>query len=144
MNTNPLTTVGLMLTLAGLVGTFFNIQLSQWLRDLLALAQKAQLNRAGGNTDQQKAIVECRIELRKLVNKETYTVNGLVIAFVVFVLGDGLCMIASARSDPLYPNVQLALWVFLVLFVFLSLWLLYRGRAIAASVNEMLNPQPKV
>jgi hypothetical protein len=40
MNANPLATVGLMLTLAGLVGSFFNIQLSQWLRDLIALAQK--------------------------------------------------------------------------------------------------------
>ena len=43
MNANPLTTVGLMLTLASLVGSFFNIQLSQWLRDLLALAQKGKI-----------------------------------------------------------------------------------------------------
>jgi hypothetical protein len=58
MNANPLTTVGLMLTLAGLVGSFFNIQLSQWLRDLVALAQKVKLNKAQGNENQQKAIIE--------------------------------------------------------------------------------------
>lgn len=138
MNTNPLTTVGLMLTLAGLVGSFFNIQLSQWLRDLLALAQKAQLNKAGGNDTQQKALVECRIELEKLSNIETYVVNGLVILFVVFVLVNGLFMISSAQADPLYPNIQLALWVFLIFFVLLSLWLVQRGRSTVKEVEQML------
>lgn len=141
MNTNPLTTVGLMLTLAGLVGSFFNIQLSQWLRDLLALSQKALLNRAAGTPEQQKAIAECRIELKKLNNIETYTVNALVLAFVIFVLVNGLFMIASAKADPLYLNVQIALWVFLVFFVALSAWLWIRGRAIVASVQEMLAPR---
>ena len=142
MNTNPLTTVGLMLTLAGLVGSFFNIQLSQWLRDLMALDQKATLNKAEGTDTQQKAMVECRIEFKKLVNTETYVVNGLVILFVVFVLVNGLHMIASARNDPLYPNIQIALWVFLLLFLSLSVWLLHRGRKIAQSIELMLNPPP--
>lgn len=141
MTTNPLTTVGLMLTLASLVGSFFNIQLSQWLRDLLALAQKAQLNKAGGNDAQQKAIIECRIELRKLDNLETYVVNGVVFLFVVFVVGNALFMITSAKDDPLYPHIQVALWVFLALFVGLSVWLMWRGRATARAVAELLTPQ---
>lgn len=140
MNTNPLTTVGLMLTLASLVGSFFNIQLSQWLRDLLALESKAQLNKAQGNEPQQKAMVECRIELKKLNNPETYTVNLAVFAFVVFVLVNALMMITSVQSDPLYRNIQVALLVFLVLFIVLSLWQFYRGRAIAKDVEGMLNP----
>lgn len=139
MNANPLSTVGLMLTLAGLVGSFFNIQLSQWLRDLLALAQKAQLNKAGANEAQQKAIIECRIELERLFNVETYVVNGVVILFVIFILGDGLAMICAARTDPLYPNVRLALWVFLVLFVALSVWLSFRGTVIARRAAALLN-----
>jgi uncharacterized membrane protein len=138
MNANPLSTVGLMLTLAGLVGSFFNIQLSQWLRDLLALAQKAQLNKAGANEAQQRAIVECRIELERLFNTETYVVNGVVILFVIFVLCDGLAMIRAAQTDPLYPNVRLALWVFLGLFVGLSVWLSVRGTVIARRAAELL------
>ncbi|MGY3129332.1 hypothetical protein ACVWZM_000014 [Bradyrhizobium sp. USDA 4501] len=142
MNANPLATVGLMLTLAGLVGSFFNIQLSQWLRDLVALAQKVKLNKAQGNDNQQKAIVECKIELEKLANVQTYVINGLVLAFVVFVLIDGLAMIEAAASDPLYPNVHVALWVFLLFFIGVSLWLTCNGWFIAKGIRATLAQKP--
>jgi hypothetical protein len=143
MNANPLMTVGLMLTMAGLVGSFFNIQLSQWLRDLLALEQKAKLNKAGGNESQLRAIIECRIELKKLVNCETYVVTLVVLLFVVFVLADGLAMARMAQSDPVYPRVTLALWVFLGIFVGLSGWLVYRGTCVAKNAAQTLPPQKK-
>ena len=142
MIANPLTTVSLMLTLAGLVGSFFNIQLSQWLRDLLALEQKVKLNKAQGNETQQKAIVECRIELEKLANAPTYIVNGLVIAFVIFVLANGLLMIHGSQADPIYPNIQVALWVFLFFFISLSVWLMYCGCRVARFVKQTLRPKP--
>jgi hypothetical protein len=138
MSANPLTTVGLMLTLAGLVGTFFNIQLSQWLRDLVALEQKVKLNKAQGTETQQKAIVECRIEIEKLANPRSYLINFLVLLFVVFVLGNGLVMIRSASADPLYPHVHLALWIFLIFFVGVSLWLIYDGWRIAKDIRTTL------
>ncbi|MHC2627248.1 hypothetical protein ACVIW2_009335 [Bradyrhizobium huanghuaihaiense] len=142
MNANPLTTVGLMLTLAGLVGSFFNIQLSQWLRDLVALAQKVKLNKAQGNENQQKAIVECKIEIEKLANIQSYVINGLVLAFVVFVLVNGLVMIEAASADPLFPQVHVALWVFLVFFIGVSLWLTFDGWRIAKGIREALAPKP--
>jgi hypothetical protein len=142
MNANPLTTVGLMLTLAGLVGSFFNIQLSQWLRDLVALAQKVKLNKAQGNENQQKAIVECKIEIEKLANIQSYVINGLVLAFVVFVLVNGLVMIQSASVDPLFPHVHVALWVFLVFFIGISLWLTCDGWCIAKGIRKELAPKP--
>jgi hypothetical protein len=141
MNANPLSTVGLMLTLAGLVGSFFNIQLSQWLRDLVALAQKVRLNKAQGNESQQKAIVECKVEIEKLVNPQTYVVNLLVLAFVVFVLVNGLLMIRSASADPLYPHVTVALWVFLFFFVGVSGWLIGYGWQIGNEIKAQLAPK---
>jgi hypothetical protein len=143
-NANPLTTVSLMLTLAGLVGTFFNIQLSQWLRDLLALEQKAELNRPQGNDAQQRAIVECQVELRRLVSTQTYAVTAVVVAFVVFVLVDALFMATWGQSDPIYPYVNTALCVFLVLFVVGSAWLTYQGWSTAkrAKVNFVPPAQP--
>ena len=141
MTTNPLTTVGLMLTLAGLVGSFFNIQLSQWLRDLIALTQKVKLNKAQGTESQQKAIVECRIEIEKLANSQSYVINVLVLLFVVFVLANGLFMIRSADSDPLYFYVNLALWVFLIFFVCVSLWQIYDGWRIAKTIRDVLVPK---
>jgi len=138
MSANPISTVGLMLTLAGLVGSFFNIQLSQWLRDLMALEQKISLNRLEGNESQQRAIVECRIELKKLASPSTNVLNVLIVAFVVFVLADGLFMICQAQDDPLYPNVEIALWVFLVFFVVVSGWLIYAGSQTAKRARNTL------
>lgn len=138
MTTNPLSTVGLMLTLAGLVGSFFNIQLSQWLRDLQALLQKVELNEAHGTDPQKRAIVECRIEHRKLTSPETTTVNICVALFVVFVLGNGLIMIQRAQSDPLFIHVSVALWTFLAFFITGSSWLLLRGRAITGEIEAKL------
>jgi hypothetical protein len=139
MATNPLTTVSLMLTLAGLVGSFFNIQLSQWLRDLVALEQKVRLNKAEGTDPQRRAIVECRIESHKLTDLSTTIVNLLVLAFVIFVLVDGLAMIGTAESDPLYGYVSLALWVFLAFFVGMSTWLLVSGWRTALRVTKGLS-----
>src|SRR5262245_39775461 len=141
MSTNPLTTVGLMLTLAGLVGSFFNIQLSQWLRDLIALTQKVKLNKAQGTESQQKAIVECKIEFEKLANGQSYVINVLVLLFVVFMLANGLFMIRSADADPLYFYVNLALWVFLIFFVCVSLWQIYDGWRIANKIRDILVPK---
>jgi hypothetical protein len=130
MTTNPLTTVGLMLTLASIVGSFFYIHLSQWHRDLMALRQNTKLNRLSGD--------ECRVEYTKLATWHTYVVNFMVIAFVVFVLLDGLAMIENAKTDPLYVYVWLAFIVFLIHFLFLSLGLTLFGYQNAQEIRNML------
>lgn len=127
MQASPLTTVGLVLTLASLTGTFFYIHLSQWLRDILALRQKAELNKRQGDEAQKRAIVECRIEYRRLNSWHTYVINLTVIAFVLFVIVTGLLMVRLAATDPLQPYIATALWVFLVMFVSLSCGLLVLG-----------------
>ncbi|MGK9231700.1 hypothetical protein KXS07_08730 [Inquilinus limosus] len=143
---NPLSLLSPLLTLAGLVGSFFYIQLSQWLRDLLALRQKIELNRFAGDEAQKRAIVECRIEYRRLATWHTTAVNLSVIGFVLFVLVLGLLMIREAASDPMHGYMATALWVFLVLFVGLASGLLWLGRRKAKEIGEILDaiaPQPK-
>lgn len=137
---SPLITVGLMLTMAGLVGSFFNIQLSQWLRDLMALDQKVTLSMLGSTEEKRKTLVECKIELKRLFNFETYVVNSLVVAFVVFVLVNGLLILPEARSDPAHVNVVVAFWTFLILFTGLSVWLMVRGSVLARSIQRTLYP----
>ena len=136
--TNPLSIVGLLLTLASLLGTFFYLHLSQWLRDVLALRQKTELNILQGESSQQRAIVECRVELRRLASWHTYVVNLLVIAFVIFILVLGLDMIKSASSDPLYGEVRLAMFVFLGLFITLSIALMWLGQWNARNIKNQL------
>ena len=135
MTASPLSTVGLMLTLASLLGSFFYIHLSQWLRDLLALRQKTELNRLQGNEVQKRAIVECRVEYRRLASWHTYAVNLVVIGFVHFVLADGLLMLSQASADPLYAYVLSAFVAFLVTFGVLSFGLLWLGHANARQIR---------
>ena len=140
MTSSPLSLVGLMLTLAGLVGSFFYIQLSNWLRDLLALRQKVELNKAVGDENQKKAIVECRVEYRKLATWHTYAVNASVIAFVTYVLVNGLSMIRFAGQDPMQPFIWWALVVFLILFLALSLGpLMLLGHQNAQATKTLLD-----
>ena len=136
--TNPLSLLSPLLTLAGLVGSFFYIQLSQWLRDLLALRQKIELNRFAGDEAQKRAIVECRIEYRRLATWHTYAVNLSVIGFVLFILVLGLLMIRSAAADPMYDYLATALWVFLVLFVGLASGLFWLGHRKAQEIGAIL------
>jgi len=127
-----------MLTLAGLLGSFFYLQLSQWLRDILALRQKAKLNEAGGDESQLRALVECRVELERLSTWHSYAVNLVVIAFVIFVLFLGLHMIEGVSTDPMYGYVHLAIVVFLVVFVVLSGGLMALGYSNAREVKKSL------
>jgi hypothetical protein len=135
---NPLSTVGLVLTLASLLGSFFYLQLSQWLRDMLALRQKTELNRLQGTEQEKRAIVECRVEFQRLSNWHSYTVNIVVISFVIFMLVLGLDMIRSAKEDPLYWHIHLAMVVFLIMFSILSAALLLIGSWNARKVRGLL------
>lgn len=139
--TNPLSLLSPLLTLAGLVGSFFYIQLSQWLRDLVALRQKVELNRFAGDEAQKRAIIECRIEYRRLATWHTYAVNLSVIAFVLFILVLGLLMIRSAAADPMYDYLAIALWVFLAVFVGLASVLFWLGHRNAVAIGAILEPK---
>ena len=136
---SPLSVVGLMLTLAGLLGSFFYIQLSDWLRSILALDQKIQLNRRQGEDNQKRAIVECRVEFRRLAGWHNYLVNFFVIFFVLYVMWLSFGMISLAAGDPLYPYVRKALIVFVCVFTLLSGILLAVGVSRAWSIKRILD-----
>jgi hypothetical protein len=140
---DPLSSIGFLLTLAGLIGSFFYLQLSQWLRDLLALERKAELNRPGATEAQLQALVECKAEFRGLSAWHTHVVNLAVIAFVVFVLALGLGIIAEAPPGPVYRTITLAYDVFLGLFLVLGLGLLALGALTVQRVDACLYPKPR-
>jgi amino acid transporter len=122
-NVNPLTMVGLILTLASLLGTFFYVQLSQWLRDVMALSTKIEMAELGNQEGDKKALRECRIEQTRLSSWHTYLVNFVVIGFVVFILRVGFRLIDMAPNDPVHDTIHCAFtvfeWIFLILSVLL-------------------------
>ncbi|SIT77242.1 hypothetical protein [Microbacterium sp. RU33B] len=136
---NPLSIVGLLLTLASIIGTFFYLQLSQWLRDLLALDQKVLLSRDLSTPDQQDRVqFESRVELKRLDNVPTTIVNGTVIAFVVFVWVLSIAMIQSASADPSFGFVLAGLIGFISVFGALVWVLLTQGLACVRRLRAAL------
>lgn len=119
-NVNPLSMVGLLLTLAGLIGSFFYIQLSQWLRDVIALNKKIELSGLGNEDTDKKGARECHVEHKRLAGWHSFAVNLIVIWFVWFTLQMALDMVDHARFDPLFGPVQYALVVFRRVFLVLS------------------------
>lgn len=124
---NPLSIVGLLLTLASIIGTFFYLQLTQWVRDLLALEQKLELTRTMSEDDQGKYRIEARIEKRRLDNTATFIVDGTVIGFVAFVIIVAFAMIAPAAGDPSYPFVLWGLIGFALVFCALTAFILVQA-----------------
>ncbi len=70
MTPQSIATIATFLTLTSLLGTFFQVQLATWLRDLMTLKSKYELN-AGDNptADEIKALRECAYTLSGLYNK---------------------------------------------------------------------------
>ena len=135
---NPLTLVGLLLTLASLIGSFFYIQLSQWLRDIQAVAAQIEFQAHGDNTEKDNALREAKIEHRKLASKQILITNLSVIAFVVFLIVTGWELIQAARWDPSHPLILRAFLVFGAIFVVMSLGLLIFGlRQLSANAESL-------
>ena len=122
----------LNMSLGRVLAEEFQPDVLKWLR------QKVELNRLQGTEAERRAIVECRVELRRLSSWHSYVVNIVVVAFVVFVLVLGLDMIAAAEADPLYRHIHLAMVVFLILFATLSSGLMLLAGFNAFKVKHLL------
>jgi polyferredoxin len=133
---SALAVVSVLLTLASLLGSFFYIHLSQWLREILALKQKFDLSDDPSSNSGKRQRYECKVELKKLNSWPNYVVNIVVITFVMFVMGLALNMIKLAAADPLYDYVNLALWIFSGTFFVLVALLLGTGIVTARSLAK--------
>jgi len=68
-STEALSVIGFFLTLVSLLGSFFYIHLSDWLREVVALEAKWDVNKIG--TDRDDAQIECRYEAEKAASWAT-------------------------------------------------------------------------
>lgn len=84
-STDALSVIGFFLTLVGLLGSFFYIHLSDWLREVLALEIKWRINSVGDEPDQRAARRECRYEVEQAANWTTLLTSLVVSIFVVFI-----------------------------------------------------------
>src|SRR5262245_40787406 len=124
IQTTPLTssdvtaTIGFMLTLVGLIGTFFYVHLSNWLRELLELRSKYELNKVGDTEPRKQGRLECRFQLRRLLNHVTLLVSIVISVFILVVVYLARQLMEATQPEPaVVPYYRTAAKVFLAIFL---------------------------
>jgi hypothetical protein len=123
---DALQVIGFFLTLVGLLGSFFYIHLSDWLRDVMALATKWRFYKDAD--DRWDAKLECRYEIEQVANWTTLITSLFVSAFVFFIFYLGLQLwLAQPSKDVAWTYVAWAGCSFLTIYVVMTGYLLSRG-----------------
>ncbi len=129
------TVVGLYLALVGLLGSFFWVSLSSWVRDLVSLKARAEHHTTGAGDAQER--LKVKHEVKGLGDWTTGATTLAVSAFVLFLLAKALDLANNATGD-LNDNLESALWFFLTIYIVLTLFLLGRGYWLANQIKHQL------
>jgi hypothetical protein len=131
--------IGTFLTLTSLLGTFFYVQLSTWLRDLIVLKAKFDLNADGNLPDETKAVREVRYALPGVYNTLPILVAAAITGFIAFAAWNAFAILQPFRGqDQIADRLAAALCVFLTIYVVLIIYLLIRGYVIGAEISRRL------
>lgn len=131
--------IGFMLTLVGLIGTFFYVHLSNWLREILELRSKCELNSVGDTEPRKQGRLECRFQLHRLLNHVTLLVSLVISFFILFVLYMARKLIEAAQPEPaVVPYYRAAATVFLIIYFGLTVYMLGFGYYVAFRLRKEL------
>lgn len=131
--------IGFMLTLVGLIGTFFYVHLSNWLREILELRSKYELNRVGDTEPRKQGRLECRFQLRRLLNHVTLLVSLVISFFILAVVYVAQQLIEAAQPEPaVVPYYRTAATVFLIIYFGLTVYMLAFGYSVAFRLRKDL------
>jgi len=124
--TDALQVIGFFLTLVSLLGSFFYIHLSDWLREVIALDTKWRTNKTGD--DRKSLRFQCCYEIEQLANWTTLVTSLVVTAFVIFIfsLGANLWLTQPEKSVE-WTYIGLAGVGFILIYVIMTVYLLGRG-----------------
>lgn len=140
MTSNELTVIGLMLALASLLGSLFSIHLSNWLRELLQLKKKCDLNKRGNTPENDHAMHECQYTRASLVNHVPWLMSGIMTLFlglIVWRISDSLIKAWCASSEA--RDLGIVLIAFIVIYIGLNGWLLTRGVILARDTKQAID-----
>ncbi len=128
---------GFLLTLAGLIGSFFAIHISEWLRDILAISTKAERYKFNSSQEETRALYDIEYEVERLRNNVIYIVSFVVVAFMIVCVIAILFLICMAWDNSSAAKVILTATVlFGVTFSGLYLFMLNKGRGIIRGVSD--------
>jgi|GEM_PF-1107304 len=127
-STDALSVIGFFLTLVSLLGSFFYIHLSDWLRDVIALETKWHFNEFGDEADQKAARRECRYEVEQAAGMTTLLTSLVVTAFVIFIFVLGVLLWqAQPEKSVAWTYIGLAGAGFMVIYIGMTIYLLGSG-----------------
>lgn len=139
MDANALSAIGLYLTLVGLLGTFYAVQLANWYRDLLTLRSKWDRSDTGTPLEIQIARRDCRLTLRGLYNWVILVVTLILSAFIGFV---GYKSYELLKAQPANDKIAASLWqvllLFLAIYTVLTLFFLIDGYRIGSKLDASM------
>ncbi len=128
---------GFLLTLAGFIGSFFAIHISEWLRDILAIATKAERYKHNTSQEETRALYDIEYEVERLKNNVIYIVSFVVIFFMSVCVLAILYLVFSAWDGSVGAQVVLiATSIFGAAFLVLYLFILNWGRSAISRVSE--------
>jgi hypothetical protein len=139
MTATEFSTISILLSLASLLGSFFYIQLSNWLRELITLKAKFDFAENGQEPDDLKARYEVRYALRGLNNRLPFGMWIAITAFIAVVSVSALLSLLPAFcKDPLAARLTIAFVAFLTIYLGVSILLLVRGYDIGRDLLKRL------
>lgn len=136
MTSTEFSTISILLSLASLLGSFFYIQLSNWLRDLITLKAKFDYAEKGQEQDDLKARYEVRYALSGLYNRLPFGMWAVITTFIAVVSACALMSLLPAFCrDPLAARLTVSFGVFLLIYLGVSGFLLVRGYQIGRQLR---------
>jgi hypothetical protein len=134
-----LSTQGLFLTLGSLLGTFFYVHLSNWLREVIAIQNKWNLNKNGEKDEEKQALRECRYALQGVYNYVPGLVSGIITAFVFLLAALSISLWTwYSGPDVLQSYLSIAGLTFLILYTGLTACFLIHGYCIGHSIQSAI------
>jgi hypothetical protein len=135
-------TLGFFLSLVSLLGSFFYVQLSNWLRDLIAAEALYDANIVGNSEEEKEALRKLKYSIAGLYNRVPLLTCAAISAFIALISGIIMTILSHAlKSDYLAQNLMLALGGFLTIYVALTGYLLRRGYRIGRKIHDGTKPK---
>jgi hypothetical protein len=132
-------TIGVFLTLTSLLGTFFYVQLSTWVRDIISLRAKYSLNRGINTEAGRTATREGQYALSGLLNPIPLITSLAISAFIGFASYKSYNLLGAYNGPgAVIADLSQVFGVFLAIYTVLVVGLLAFGYGIGLSVRSGL------
>ena len=143
MGSDSLSVIGFFLTLVGLLGSFFAIHLSDWYRDVQALATKWEINKRGDSDEFRAGRRECRYEMERVGGRTTLVTSIVISAFLLLVFGLSAALwCAESQRNTAWGSIGVAGIGFLLIYLGMTIGFLTAGyrtvRQVRREITERL------